>query len=103
MKKISSLFVVVAGAFLLGACGMPEEAEELVETQESALENSASCVTLTAGDSTSCKSAADWKEYAAKVCASRGLQLSELSFANACKSTGTVNDSYSSIKFSCCP
>lgn len=105
MKKVSSLFMVVAGAFLLGACGMPEDTEEAVETQESALDSDAPCIEYTSGgSSTSCKSTEEWKEYAAKVCASKGLGLSSITFANACKPTSsTDSDSYATVKFTCCP
>jgi hypothetical protein len=103
MKKVSSLFVVVAGAFLLGACGMPEDGEEVVEAQQSSLDSTVPCVQYTAGGSTtSCKSSAEWKEYAAKVCASKGLQLYAISFENAC-GPSTTSDSFATAKFSCCP
>lgn len=103
MKKISSLFVVVAGTFLLGACGMPEGTEDAVETQESELSSTAPCREYTAGGSTtSCKSTAAWKDYAAKTCASVGLKLNSLSVANPCGPTST-SDSFASAKFTCCP
>ena len=99
MKKVSSLLAVVAGAFLLGACGVPEEAEEGLEVQQlqEGEVSAMACYTYSAGSSTSCKSTATWKAYASDYCASKGMSLSSYSVSTQCAS-----GSYSYVKFTCC-
>jgi hypothetical protein len=103
MKKSLSLFVVVAGSLMLGACGMPEGAEEAVETQESGLDSSL-CTEYTAGSTTTvCRSTADWKAYAIDFCAAKRMTLGSFSVANQCNPSSTTNDSYATARFTCCP
>jgi hypothetical protein len=54
------------------------------------------CVGMHQGGDTSCKPEGTWKEYAAQACKEKGLELTRLSFAEAC------DGGYRLIKFECC-
>lgn len=100
MKKLSTLLVVVAGSFMLGACGGAEESEEALEARvaEEAEVSAMACYSYSAGSSSSCKPTATWKAYASDACAAKGMSLSSYTVSTPCATSG----SYSYVKFTCC-
>ncbi|MCA9667227.1 MAG: hypothetical protein KC503_16625 [Myxococcales bacterium] len=66
----------------------------------------APCVSASLGDTTSCKSTATWKKYAAGACASRGLELTRIDYGTPCgqNSAGSAaaTDLFRYTKFECC-
>jgi hypothetical protein len=89
---------VIFGAIALAACsGKAGEAGSGESTGEDrSLLKEGACLSESMGGTTSCKSPDDWKTAAADACASRGLELAELTLGTACKD-GNVD-----AKYSCC-
>lgn len=110
MKIMNFARVLVGSVSLLGACSV-QTAEQYTTLEGKALLSKevsemfdelarpeGACLSGRLGNSQSCESAPDWKQFVADACAARGLQVASISSAESCGA-----DRYRYSEFSCCP
>lgn len=94
---VVGLFAVASAIGLIACSGSADsDVGGEATAQDQSLLKEGACFSEHLGDATSCKDPGTWKDYAAKACASRGLDVAQLEFGAACKG------GFSEAKYSCC-